>query len=148
MVVLTASRPYALAHELGYALGGLGDEYDDTSYGYASGGPRAGADLPYPNLTTSEYIDPSNQKTIAKTAKWGHCLSLDEAYPLVSAYQGGAGMKVGVWRPSYRCVMRNGDFDVFCPVCHEVLTRKIYKMSGRRFQESTYRTRYPLSQWR
>ncbi|MBT9583738.1 hypothetical protein IV102_10325 [bacterium] len=147
-IVLPGRSFEPLPHELGHKLGKLGDEYssesslaDRRSLNFGSG------DIPYPNLTLPSKIDPTNAETIKKTAKWGHFLELPGAFPLVSAYQGGFYRTVGVWRPTFACIM-DDDGAPFCPVCHEEMVKAIYAKCGVPFDDKAYHRRHPLSQWR
>lgn len=137
-----------LPHELGHKLGGLGDEYESLS-SLADRRPLnfGSGDIPYPNLTLTARIDVTNKDTIRKTAKWGHFLDLPNAYPLVGATQGGFYQSVGVWRPTYSCIM-GSDNAPFCPVCHEEMVKAIYARCGVPFDDKAYHRRHPLSQWK
>lgn len=149
--VIPRDRYTSLAHELGHSLADLGDEYESGSK-LADRDARPlsaySADVPYPNLTLDAYIDATSRDAIRRTAKWGHFLDLPGSDPLVSAYQGGLYNTVGVWRPSYRCVMRSSRGASFCPVCHEELTRKLYAMAGETFDHDDYHRRHPLKNWK
>jgi hypothetical protein len=147
-IIVLPSRDFGpLAHELGHTIGGLGDEYTSGSSLNDRGRLPQGRDLPYPNLTLPNYIDPANAKTVQATAKWGHFLALPGAYPLVSAYQGGGHYEIGVWRPSFACIMKESSAP-FCPVCHESMVKAIYQLCGMRFDDAAYHRKHPLSQWR
>lgn len=146
-ILLTENGLYAAAHEMGHALAGLGDEYESGSRLLDRRPLPTRGDLDYANLTLDKFIDPSNQKTIEKTAKWGHFLRLPGAFPLVSAYQGGASHSVGVWRPSFRCTMRDTQLDTFCPVCHEEVAKSLFKACGKTFDHERYHRTYPLQGW-
>ncbi len=147
-ILLTANDHYAVAHEMGHVLASLGDEYQSESKLLDRSPLPRGRDFREPNLTLDDYIDPTSPDTIAKTAKWGHFLDLPDAYPLVSAYQGGAHHSIGVWRPSFRCAMEDSDLDSLCPVCHETLTREIFKKCRMRFDHDAYHRDFPLKNWR
>ncbi len=147
-IVVLPGRDYSpLPHELGHALGGLGDEYDSSSSLADRRSTSGTRDLHYPNLTLGAFIDPTSQQSIRKTAKWGHFLDLPGAYPLVSAYQGGYYQAIGVWRPTFSCIM-GSDGAPFCPVCHEEMVKAIFKICGETFNDAAYHRRHPLSQWR
>lgn len=147
MVVLPTRDFSPLCHELGHIIGGLGDEYDSRAMLNDRRPLPVGQDLDYPNLTLPNYIDPANQASIRKTAKWGHFLDLPGAFPLVGAVQGGFYQSVGVWRPTYSCIM-GADGAPFCPVCHEAMVKAIYAKCGMKFDDAAYHRRHPLSQWR
>lgn len=146
-IIVLPSRSFdPLAHELGHVIGHLGDEYSsNSSLNDRTSLNSGGGDLAYPNLTTK--VDPSNEKTIRQTAKWGHFLDLKGAFPLVSAFQGGYHHEIGVWRPSFSCIMRE-DGAPFCPVCHEEMVKGVYQICGLRFDDAAYHRKHPLSQWR
>lgn len=137
-----------LPHELGHRIGGLGDEYESLS-SLADRRPLnfGSGDIPYPNLTLTARIDATSKDTIKKTAKWKHFMDLPNAFPTVSAYQGGYYQSVGVWRPSFACIMGT-DGAPFCPVCHEEMVKAIYQMCGVPFDDKAYHRRHPLSQWK
>jgi hypothetical protein len=147
-IVCLPGRSYEpLAHELGHFIGKLGDEYDSNSMLNDRYPNPSGRDLDYPNLSLDGYIDPANRETIRKTAKWGHFLDLPGAFPLVSAYQGGNHQVIGVWRPTFSCIMGQ-DGAPFCPVCHFHMVKAIHSKCGLTFDEAAYRRRHPLSQWK
>ncbi len=145
-VVLTRDDYGVLAHELGHGIGKLGDEYDSES----KLADRDAMDFPAgdfdaPNLTRDGFFDPKNLKG---TIKWKHFLELPGCDPLVGAYQGGFYRSVGVWRPSYRCVMRSTSGASFCPVCHEELVKRFMAMCGERFDDKAYHKKHPLKDWK
>jgi len=149
-IVLTRDDYPALAHELGHGIGGLGDEYESTTK-LADRRPmpaNPSQDLRQANLTLTKFIDPSNKDTLKKTAKWSHFLDLPDSFPLVSAYQGAYYQTIGVWRPSFRCVMRSTQGIPFCPVCHEELVKKILAKCGEKFDDAAYHRQFPLKGWK
>ena len=148
-VVVTRKAKLVLAHELGHRLAALGDEYDSWNR-LADRDNRplpTSGDLPNVNLTLSAFIDPSTPETIKKTAKWKHFLELPDG-DVVSAYQGGYYRVMDVWRPSKRCVMSEGRYPDFCPVCHEHLYRSILEKAAKPFDHDEYHRDYPLRLWR
>jgi IgA peptidase M64 len=148
VIVLSENGDDSIAHEVGHALGRLADEYQSTRMLDDRKSLPSDRDLTAPNVTLDRYIDPTNDKTIAQTAKWGHFLELPDASPLVSAYQGGYYRTIGVWRPSYLCLMSDSKRASFCPVCHEEMTRKLYDKLGKTFDHKGYHVRYPLKDWK
>lgn len=149
-MVLIADDQSALPHELGHLIGHLGDEYSSTSKLIDRERHRLPSNrpLPYPNIQIDKSIDTSSRKTIQKTAKWGHLLELPDSDPIVSAYQGGFYREVGVWRPSYSCVMRSSQGAIFCPVCHEEMYKSILRKCGERFHHESYHKQFPLTKWK
>lgn len=146
--MLTPDSTVNAAHELGHSLGGLGDEYESGGFlEDRESSQLPSGDFACANLSREGFLDPTNRDTLRKTAKWGHFLDLPDSYPLVSAYQGGFYRTVGVWRPSFRCVMRDADSVIFCPVCHEEMVKAILKRCGERFDDAAYHRKYPLKSW-
>lgn len=147
--ILTRDRFGALAHELGHSMADLGDEYDsDSKLADREDSTMPSGDFRQANLTRDGYIDPKNRETVRATAKWGHFLDLPDSYPLVSAYQGGYYRSVGVWRASFRCVMRSSQGSSFCPVCHEEMVKAILALCGESFDHDAYHKRFPLKKWK
>ncbi|MBS2038312.1 hypothetical protein JST97_25235 [bacterium] len=146
-IVVLPGRTFApLPHELGHKIGKLGDEYDSlSSLGDRRSLDFGGGDIPYPNLTLAANVK-SNSKDDVKKLKWGHFVDVPGAYPLVGAVQGGFYQAVGVYRPTYSCIMR-GDNAPFCPVCHEEMVKAIFSKCGVRFDDGAYHRRHPISQW-
>jgi hypothetical protein len=148
-VVVSRKAKLVLAHELGHRLAALGDEYTSSSLlADRDNRPLPGkGDLPNVNLTLSAFIDPTTPQTIKRTAKWKHFLELPDG-DVVSAYQGGYYRVVDVWRPTNRCVMSEGRYPDFCPVCHEHLYRSILERNAKSFHHDSYHRDYPLRLWR
>lgn len=147
--IVMANDQASLPHELGHLIGRLGDEYSSRSKLV----DRESRPLPkrgfrQANLQRSTTIDPTNQKTLKKTAKWRHFFDLPGAWPLVSAYQGGYYREVDVWRPSYSCIMRSSQGALFCPVCHEEMYKKILVKCGESFNHEEYHREFPLTLWK
>jgi hypothetical protein len=127
----------------------LGDEYDsDSKLADREDTTMPSGDFRQANLTREGFIDPKSRETVKATAKWGHFLDLPDSYPLVSAYQGGFYRSVGVWRPSFRCVMRSSQGSSFCPVCHEEMVKAILALCQERFDHEAYHKRFPLKKWK
>lgn len=149
-IVLTEKDTVVLAHELGHLLAGLGDEYSSTNQLWdreLHHVPTRG-DLRQANLTTSANVDASSEKSIKKTVKWRDLYKYKDAYPLISAHQGGYYNSIGVWRPSFNCTMRSGRYQTFCPVCHKELVRAFHRFMGRTFNHSVYHRRHPYKNWK
>lgn len=122
-----------LAHELGHALFGLGDEYVEQ-------GQNCRSD--YPNLTTT---------TVRANIPWSDLIlpstrlpTMDFNSGVVGAFEGGGYCSTGVYRPAYRCMMNNLNDDM-CPVCARELTRTFDRRIAAITQvEITNRTRWKL----
>lgn len=114
-----------LAHELGHALGGLGDEYHQTNNTYSGGEPST------PNLTTN---------TNRTTLKWAGLVRSTTPVPTggddytppkpagwddnqdVGLFEGGLGSDAfGIYRPVVNCRMRSNT-PPFCPVCNNSMS--------------------------
>lgn len=150
VIVLAGRNIGAFPHELGHSLGLLGDEYNSTTrQADREKFPLpARGDLDYPNLTLATCCDPSTPERMAKTVKWSHLFSLPDAKEVLGTYLGGYYRGDGVYRPSYRCVMRDSADSKFCPVCHEALSRRIAAVCGFPFDHEAYHRRYPLKLWK
>lgn len=96
----TTLDPEAFLHELGHALYGLGDEYEE--YPGAPPEDERWEVAVCPNLT------------LERTGRrWKDIVD--------TAYEGGGMWKEGVWRPERRCRMRESRADAFCLVCQDVI---------------------------
>ena len=117
----TGGGPRVALHELGHAIGRLGDEYSTGDIGIS----RDVVALIYPNLTTARTRD---------QLPWKQFVSPDTRVPAslftrgVSAYQGGGTYASGLYRPERNCRMRT-DGPGFCVVCRHELTRRIQNTS-------------------
>lgn len=148
-VVISHEHSLILAHEFGHRLAELGDEYTSASL-LADRDHRPlpeGKDLPYVNLTTNAFIDPSTPASIRKTAKWKAMMELPDG-DVLSAYQGGYYRVMDVWRPFPLCIMGSTQYNAFCPVCHEQLYRSILAKAGQPFDAELYRREFPLRNWK
>ena len=106
-VAVTSGHAGELAHEMGHAFGGLGDEY------VASTGHARVAET-WCNLANDP--DPGR-------VPWAHWLGAN--VPDLGVFPGGNGQQDGVWRPTPgRCIMAGSA--AFCPVCREQLVRAMY----------------------
>jgi hypothetical protein len=118
-----------VAHELGHAFGGLGDEYHQLNDPYPGGEPGA------PNLTTT---------TSKTTLKWSWAVATNTPIPTgsddytagtkpstwddnqdVGLFEGGNGnYSTGIYRPVVNCRMRSND-PPFCPVCRRAMDTRV-----------------------
>lgn len=126
-------------HEFGHSFGGLGDEYfydneDDGSY-------PADIEPWEPNITTLVNFDAKWKDMVSpgipiptpwedaggdREKRMKHKTVVKEgAEETVGVYEGGGGMKKGVYRPALTCRMRDNYHPTFCPVCQEALKRLI-----------------------
>jgi hypothetical protein len=123
-------------HELGHAIGGLADEYEEFVGTYSGGEPGEAnittatnrADLKWRDLVLATTPVPTWEKT--------DC-SLFQTPPLswnsiVGTYEGGdRSYTCGVFRPVPNCLMRSLSYD-FCPVC----VKRIQKVLMIHYSES------------
>ena len=104
-------------HELGHAIGRLGDEYSTGDLGIT----RQQVARLYPNLTTANTRAqlPWRDLVHASTPVPGNSFTSG-----VSAFEGGGTFATGVYRPQRSCRMRT-DGPGFCAVCQTELARAI-----------------------
>jgi hypothetical protein len=111
--------PAVIAHELGHAMGSVGDEYQANA-------PWTGGDPGYVNL--------DDDGTLA-TVKWAvfvtvGTLPTPPGTPGVGAFEGGAGgYSTGVYRPVNICMMRNHTY-AYCPVCYDAMLLFMYQQAS------------------
>jgi len=149
--IVIASRDYAaLGHEMGHNLGGLGDEYNsDTRQADRDLHPLPlRSDFAQVNLTLPAFVDLSSPKKLAETVKWKHLLALPDGPAVVGAVPGGYYRADGVYRPSFRCIMRNHRDVLFCPVCHEEMVKKLMQFCNIPFNHEEYHRLHPLRSWK
>ncbi len=115
-------RNEVFAHELGHALGALGDEYYTSEV--------ATEDIynkntePYQsNLTTLVNFENKWKDLVAADVKIPTEVKADN-YKVVGAYEGGGYQAKGIYRPYINCKMKALDSD-FCPVCQRTLVEII-----------------------
>ncbi len=108
--------PETAVHELGHSVGLLGDEYTGDFC-----------------VQTRSLGTPENIAEDAANPPWAHHVDADT--PLPTPDEGKYGNDVGAFAPAYNCeglyrpqrhCMMN-DYGPFCPVCAELLTRRIYR---------------------
>jgi hypothetical protein len=116
-----------IAHEFGHALGGLADEYHETSKAYTGGEPGE------PNSTIS---------TTLASLKWAWAIAAGTPIPTggndytppkpagwddnqgVGLFEGGHGdFATGIYRPVINCRMNSND-PPFCPVCNTAMSEQ------------------------
>lgn len=100
-VRITTQDTEAFIHEVGHALYGLSDEYDE--YPGAPPEDQRWEVAVSPNLT----LDPSG-------SRWSGLMSTPPV-------EGGGMWTQGVWRPQTHCRMRESRSQLFCPVCVDVI---------------------------
>jgi hypothetical protein len=110
----------SLLHELGHALAGLGDEYDD----------------PFPEDPAPIVEEPNTtRETRREMIKWKAWIAEQTPIPtpntgayseVVGLFEGARYNSFGWFRPRLQCMMRDM-FSPFCEVCREALTRSIYR---------------------
>lgn len=97
---ITTNDTEAFLHELGHALYGLSDEYEE--YEGAPPADQRWEVAACPNLT----LEPTG-------ARW------HDVVP--TAFEGGGMWTKGVWRPERHCRMRESRSEPFCAVCQDVI---------------------------
>ncbi|MGE0871153.1 MAG: M64 family metallopeptidase [Kofleriaceae bacterium] len=105
-----------LGHELGHALFGLADEYEEAGRPCLTG----------PNLTYSLDAIPWRD-LIAPTTPIPTPASPPSG--LVGAWPGGGRCSQGVWRPEYTCKMRKNEAQ-FCDVCARLAKQRFASLSA------------------
>jgi hypothetical protein len=122
-------------HEVGHALGGLGDEYNDLAGTYTGSEPSAA------NLTTEtnrgdiKWFDLIQATTPITTWEWTSCASAAESPPaalegVVGLFESGGRRSCDIYHPERSCLMRVLSAD-FCAVCN----RRIRQVMSAHFSE-------------
>lgn len=125
----SGGNTWVLQHELGHALGKLGDEYwlqRECAVHPCSGRP----DCPYPNMTAHPTRD---------RLKWRAWVEPETPLPTpdlpsgvydggpIGAYEGGLNCPSGIYRPTYTgCAMHGLGYD-FCPICREAMVLAFWR---------------------
>ena len=119
-VSMSADAKGVLAHELGHAIAGLADEYEDAYPGY----PDCGADdCPEPN------VSPLKSRDQVKWSDWIEAstpIPTPQGSPAVGLFEGARYKVAGLYRPVDQCRMRH-HANPFCPVCAEALGRSLWR---------------------
>jgi len=115
-------------HELGHAIGGLADEYEEFTNTYSGGEPAQANVTISTNRTNLKWGDLVLATTPIPTWKKSNC-SIQNSPPgtwnnIIGTYEGGSRhYACGLYRPSPNCLMRSLNFN-FCSVC----TRRIQQV--------------------
>jgi hypothetical protein len=130
-----------ILHELGHSLFGLADEYNywlgcgkdedrnQVGWGFEPFEPNVTRELNVSNVKWRHLIKPG-----APTAQWDDCedcpsydnpfaANADFANDSVSLFEGAKNYHCGLFRPAFRCRMRNGA--EFCLVCLEAIYQEL-----------------------
>ncbi len=116
------------AHELGHALGGLGDEYD---YDPGGKGPQGTGRAPVPldtQVLAPNLIRGNQKDDMRAKAPWRHWIAIGPqnwTKRTVDLFEGGDRTPFDVWRPQVDCRMRSS-MSEFCCVCMERMVLAIY----------------------
>ena len=106
-----------LYHELGHAVGGLGDEYfrDGRNFnGTVSPAPNCSVTSSRTALPWADLVDPATPLPTNGVPPGG------DSNTTVGAYPGCGTFETGLFRPVDRCRMRDNS-PPFCPVCERIL---------------------------
>jgi hypothetical protein len=110
---------FVFIHEFGHGFGGLGDEY------YTS-------DVSYSDFysTKTEPWEPNLTTLVNFSSKWENMLKPGTPVPTpplpvyinsTGVFEGGGYAAKGIFRPSYDCHMKSGNYGKFCEVCEHSL---------------------------
>ena len=110
-------------HELGHSLGGLGDEYYNSSTAY-NDFFNLEIEPWQPNLTTLVNFD----------LKWRSLMDPETPIPTpreeqfqntIGVYEGGGYVNKGIYSPYIDCRMKTNVAEGFCPVCQDAIAKMI-----------------------
>lgn len=110
-------------HELGHSLGGLADEYYNSSTAY-NDFFNLGIEPWQPNLTTLVNFD----------LKWKSLMDTETPIPTpreeqyqntIGVYEGGGYVNKGMYSPYIDCRMKTNEAKGFCPVCQDAIAKVI-----------------------
>lgn len=110
-------------HELGHSLGGLGDEYYNSSTAY-NDFFNLEIEPWQPNLTTLVNFD----------LKWRSLMDSETPIPTpreeqfqntIGVYEGGGYVNKGMYSPYIDCRMKTNVAEGFCPVCQDAIAKMI-----------------------
>lgn len=121
-----------VAHEVGHALAGLGDEYVDLEVQRLQPLPRY-RDLPEPNLTLARVVDRTDEGSLGRTLKWSGLAweRFGTSWARQACVMGGYYRAFDVFRPATACIMRDSwDTREFCFVCADAIERAIERRTG------------------
>lgn len=114
-----AQSPYVIVHELGHGVGGLGDEYFTSEVSVRDYYPE-GIEPSEPNLTTLVNFE-SKWKTMMDPQTPVPTPDRKEYDDVLGVFEGGGYVAKGVYRPYRTCTMKDGVYNLFCPVCTKTL---------------------------
>jgi len=115
-----------MVHEVAHSFGGLQDEY----------GSQDSNDFPI-DVSTAANLDSTGNVDVIK---WNHFIGRP-GYENVGAYEGGAYLVSGVWRPSFESIMRGGnspEAKVFNAPSREAIVKKILNIRGIPYDFETF----------
>ena len=119
--VALTTRQYkeeTVVHEIGHTLGGLADEYEDSTF-----------TLLYDASWFLKYSANVDVQNNLEKIKWAHFVGRDN-YEAVGAFEGGNYVRLGVWRPEENSLMRDLSVSYFNAPSREAIVKKIFEIKG------------------
>lgn len=110
-------------HELGHSLGGLGDEYYNSSTAYND----------FFNLEIEPW-QPNLTSLVNFDLKWKSLMNTETPIPTpreeqyqntIGVYEGGGYVNKGMYSPYIDCRMKTNEAEGFCPVCQDGISKVI-----------------------
>jgi IgA peptidase M64 len=134
-------------HELGHSFATLADEYTEIAQVQRYTLPKDGADLSEPNVTLASHVDRKDAKSIQRTVKWRHFMTLPGAQKHSWLHEGAYFRAAGVFRPWEKCRMLASE-DGYCPICCEEMAKAIFATCGEEWDDAAYHKAHPLTLWK
>ncbi len=143
VAVSTNAQAGTAIHELGHAIGSLGDEYEYSPENIRlHERPWRPAEGYHSNLL----LDRSSPPSPPPTPRWEHFKSLEGAEKMEWKYSVGSNWAEHLFRPWPRCRMRDTVYP-FCPVCSEAIAKAIMESGPYVWDDEAFHKALPLSTW-